>query len=108
MTAGELARASGLTTGALTRLLDRLERIGYAQRVRDSVDRRRVLVQLTPRARERANELYGPLAQAGQRGLERYSAEQLILLRDFIRGARAFHEQRTDALVARSRGGRAS
>lgn len=96
MTAGELAKASGLTTGAVTRLLDRVERMGYARRVRDSADRRRVLVELTPLARERAAEFYGPIAQAGQTGLERYSADQLTLLRDFLRGARAFHEQRTN------------
>ena len=98
MTAGELARASGLTTGAVTRLLDRVERRGYARRVRDSIDRRRVLVELTPRARELAGELYGPIAQAGRRGLERYSAEELTLLRDFFRRARAFHEERTGLL----------
>lgn len=98
MTAGELARASGLTTGAVTRLLDRVERRGYARRVRDSVDRRRVLVELTPRARELASELYGSIAQAGRRGLERYSAEELTLLRDFFRRGRAFHEERA-ALV---------
>jgi DNA-binding MarR family transcriptional regulator len=100
MTAGELAQASGLTTGAVTRLLDRVEGMGYARRVRDSADRRRVLVELTPRARERASELYGPMAQAGQTGLERYSVEQLKLLRDFFRGARAFHEERANLLRA--------
>jgi DNA-binding MarR family transcriptional regulator len=100
MTAGELANASGLTTGAVTRLLDRVERMGYAQRVRDTADRRRVLVQLTPLARERAAELYGPIAHAGQAGLERYSADQLKLLRDFLRGARALHDERTNRLRA--------
>lgn len=104
MTAGELAKASGLTTGAVTRLLDRIERMGYAQRVRDTADRRRVLVELTPLARERAAELYGPIAQAGQTGLERYSANQLTLLRDFLRGARALHNERTDRLKAQPKG----
>jgi DNA-binding MarR family transcriptional regulator len=100
MTAGALARASGLTTGAVTRLLDRVERMGYARRVRDRGDRRRVLVELTPLARERAAELYGPIAGAGRSGLERYSGEQLALLRDFLRGARALHERRAERLRA--------
>jgi DNA-binding MarR family transcriptional regulator len=104
VTAGELARASGLTTGAVTRLLDRLEHMGYAQRVRDSADRRRVLVELTPLARERATELYGPIAHAGQAGLQRYSAEQLTLLRDFFRSARAFHEDRASRLRSAAAG----
>jgi len=104
MTAGDLATASGLTTGAVTRLLDRVERMGYARRVRDTADRRRVLVELTPLARERAAELYGPIAHAGQMGLERYSADQLKLLRDFLRGARALQEERTKRLTTRPEG----
>jgi len=48
LTAGELAVEAGLTTGAVTTVLDRLERAGYALRVRDTHDRRRILVELTP------------------------------------------------------------
>ena len=50
ITAGALAEATGLTSGAMTTALDRLERAGYARRVRDRGDRRRVLVELTPKA----------------------------------------------------------
>ena len=46
--AGRLAEQTGLTTGAITTVLDRLERAGYARRVRDPSDRRRVLVEVTP------------------------------------------------------------
>src|SRR5438552_18607999 len=45
MSAGELARASGLTTVAITAVIDRLERAGYARRVADPADRRRVLIE---------------------------------------------------------------
>src|SRR4051794_26726388 len=41
LTAGELAKESGLTTGAVTGVVDRLERAGYARRVSDPADRRR-------------------------------------------------------------------
>src|SRR6476619_8108967 len=58
-TAGALAEATGLTTGAMTVALDRLERAGYARRVRDGGDRRRVLVELTPELNSRAGEFYG-------------------------------------------------
>src|SRR3970040_1730273 len=47
MTAGELAEAVGLTTGAVTAVVDRLEKAGWARRVRDDADRRRVLVEPT-------------------------------------------------------------
>src|ERR1700749_3793347 len=50
MSAGDLAEASRLTTGAITAVIDRLERAGLAQRVPDPADRRRVLVDLTPKA----------------------------------------------------------
>src|SRR5437588_10284820 len=50
MSAGDLAEASRLTTGAITAVIDRLERAGYARRVPDPSDRRRVLVELTPKA----------------------------------------------------------
>src|SRR5208283_5596799 len=64
LTAGELAREARLTTGGLTAVIDRLERAGYAKRIADPGDRRRVLVQITDRARELSWELFGPLAAA--------------------------------------------
>src|SRR5437588_5726183 len=57
MSAGDLAEASRLSTGAITAVLDRLERAGYARRVPDPSDRRRVLVEATSKAFETANEL---------------------------------------------------
>ena len=60
----------------------------YAQRTRDEVDRRRVLVELTPQARLTAAELYAPVIQAGKTGYERYTLEELRLLRDFLQQAR--------------------
>lgn len=94
VTAGELAEATGLTTGAVTRLLDRLERSGYAKRLRDTADRRRVLVELTPLAQSRAAELYAPIGETGRTALARYTADQLALLRDFLRAGRALYEER--------------
>src|ERR671932_2430246 len=53
VTAGRLAEATGLTTGAITTVIDRLERAGMARRTRDPDDRRRVLVELDPGVRGR-------------------------------------------------------
>src|SRR5918992_5162163 len=47
MTAGELAKAAGLTTGAVTAVVDRLEAAGVARRVADPEDRRRVRIEAT-------------------------------------------------------------
>jgi DNA-binding MarR family transcriptional regulator len=90
MTAGRLAAESGLSTGAVTTLLDRLEQKGYVRRVRDTVDRRRVLVELTDEARERAAEIWGPIAEEASEGWGSVSDEQLLFLRDFLTGSRAF------------------
>lgn len=85
-TAGEIAGALGLSTGAVTTLLDRLERAGYVERARDAVDRRRVQVELNGAARRRVAQFYGPLADEAVTLMGRYDAEQLELLRDFLRG----------------------
>jgi DNA-binding MarR family transcriptional regulator len=91
--AGRLAEASGLTTAAVTAVIDRLERAGYARRVGDPKDRRRVLVELTPLARERTEVIWGPF-EAFREVLGRYTVEQLELLRDFHRTGREYNEAR--------------
>src|SRR5580693_1417405 len=48
LTAGDIARATGLTTGAITGVIDRLERAGFAARAHDPADRRKVMVRALP------------------------------------------------------------
>jgi DNA-binding MarR family transcriptional regulator len=59
LTAGELAGALRMSTGAVTTLVDRLERAGLARRVPDLSDRRRVWIEVTPRLHEHAAKIYG-------------------------------------------------
>src|ERR687892_391739 len=66
MTAGELAKAAGLTTGAVTAVIDRLEAAGIAQRVPDPADRRRVRIETTPKLWELTGSVYGPLVAESQ------------------------------------------
>src|SRR5919197_5271858 len=63
LTAGELAAAAGLTTGAVTGVIDRLQRVGYARRVPDPTDRRRVKLEVTPKFYARADRIWGPVAK---------------------------------------------
>jgi DNA-binding MarR family transcriptional regulator len=99
MSAGDLARESRLTTGAITAVLDRLERAGIARRVADPSDRRRVLVELTEKARAEIEELMaGPMRESAERFLERYSDEQLKLIIDFTRLSREVQQQHADWL----------
>ena len=87
LTAGELAREAGLSPGAVTTALDRLERAGFARRVRDPDDRRRVLVEPTDRIAELAENVYGPLRDAGVVLMQRFSERQLKMITEFFEGA---------------------
>jgi DNA-binding MarR family transcriptional regulator len=79
-TAGALARHTGLTSGATTAVIDRLERAGFVRRRRDGTDRRRVLVEVVPSSAERILPLYAPLA-ARLTGLnERFGERQLSIV----------------------------
>src|ERR1700730_12884533 len=58
LSAGRVAELTGLTTGAITFMLDRLEKAGYARRVRHPTDRRIVLIELIPEPLQRATSNY--------------------------------------------------
>jgi DNA-binding MarR family transcriptional regulator len=100
LTAGQLASGSGLTTGAITTAIDRLERSGYARRVRDSSDRRRVFVELTDDAKRNAGRYYSEHARLAEDLYHRYSEEQIELLLGFVRMSREFNERQAAALEA--------
>jgi DNA-binding MarR family transcriptional regulator len=84
MPAGRLAELSGLTTAAVTSVLDRLERAGYARRVRDQEDRRQVFVELTPLLTERAGMIWGPLGEEAMAAMARMSVEELKGVMEFF------------------------
>ena len=105
VSAGRLASEAGLSTGAVTTVLDRLERAGFARRVPDAGDRRRVLVELTPAARRELTELYAPLTDATTRQLEGYTTEEVSLVRDFMRDNRRLNEVHSERVRARRRVG---
>jgi DNA-binding MarR family transcriptional regulator len=99
MTAGQLAQRARLSPAATTTLLDRLEEKGYARRTRDTADRRRVLVEVTPEIRRRGEALYGPPEAAGD-ALAAYTDEQLEFLTEFMRGSVAFQGEKMRMLEA--------
>jgi DNA-binding MarR family transcriptional regulator len=81
MTAGQIAELTGLTTGSVTSMVDRLERAGYVRRESDPHDRRRVVVQADAEAMERdIGPLYASLAEATVQLLNGYSDEGLAFL----------------------------
>jgi DNA-binding MarR family transcriptional regulator len=84
VTAGALASATGLTTGAVTGVIDRLEKAGLARRVRDTGDRRKVYVRATPQALRLADAHYGPLGRAIDGLAAAYSDKEIALLTDYF------------------------
>jgi DNA-binding MarR family transcriptional regulator len=101
--AGRLADQTGLTTGAITTVLDRLERAGYARRVRDPNDRRRVLVEPTLDALEGAGDLYAEHIALSERSYNRYTEKELKLLLEWVREGRELNEREAARLEARMR-----
>ncbi len=83
ITAGQLAEFTGLTTGAITGVIDRLEKIGFVRRERDPNDRRQVIVQpLQEKAEYEIGPLFGSLSQAMTELYSRYSDQELAVILD--------------------------
>jgi DNA-binding MarR family transcriptional regulator len=100
LTAGQLAVESGLTTGAVTFILDRLEEAGMVARRRDTEDRRRVWVEIVPEAEERLQGLQQPVAEEMRQVAQRFKADELAVVRDFMRQAKeVFQRQVTGAVT---------
>jgi len=89
ITAGQLSSVVGLTTGATTTVIDRLERAGYVRRTNDAADRRKVLVEASPDAALHAFALFDGLMEtlAGLAG--RYSEDQLAMLTGLLEAFRS-------------------
>jgi DNA-binding MarR family transcriptional regulator len=100
VTAGELAEITGLTTGAVTAVLDRLEQRGFVQREHDRTDRRRVLVRpvADPQRDQRIAALFEPLSQAWSVLCTDYQPEELMLILEFMERSRVVLEQEAHRL----------
>jgi DNA-binding MarR family transcriptional regulator len=98
MTAGELAKAAGLTTGAVTAVVDRLERAGMAARVPDPSDRRRVRIEVTPKLWELTGPLMTPFLDESQAILDDYTTEELARFSDFLERVIAMQAKHTERI----------
>jgi len=80
---------AGLSTSAVTSVIDRLERAGRMRRVPDSADRRKVLLEVTALARQEGRAAFAGLMEGTDRLLDRYSHAELVLLDGFLDAVRA-------------------
>ncbi|XRQ11345.1 MarR family winged helix-turn-helix transcriptional regulator [Actinomadura welshii] len=85
-TPGRLARLMGITTGgAITAVIDRLEKAGYVRRTRDPDDRRRVIVELVAENADQFSAYFEPMGRAFRERLAGCSDEQVAFLLDWFR-----------------------
>jgi len=93
LTAGDLAARAHVTTGAVTGILNRLERAGYVTRRPDPTDRRRVRVAAVPDAVTRVEAVYAGHYKRLTALFCDYSAEELAVITDwFTRATALAHE----------------
>jgi DNA-binding MarR family transcriptional regulator len=84
MTAGRLAELTQLTTGAVTGIVDRLEKAGFVQRSRPQSDRRQVLIQPIPENVEKIHGLFESMSEAMMALTEQYSDRDLAVIHDHL------------------------
>jgi len=101
-TAGQLAAHTGLTSGAITGIVDRLVRAGYARRQPNPADRRSVIVSRVPSSRlDRIRpEVFEPLGQAITELSARYSDGELAAISSYLTGLTEILRQQTERLTA--------
>lgn len=88
--AGEIAAFTGLTSGAVTGIIDRLAKAGYAERVNDPQDRRRVLVARKANSRldEMLPAIFGPMGKDMAAVTSKFSQGELQAIAEFLAATR--------------------
>jgi DNA-binding MarR family transcriptional regulator len=96
MTAGRLAELTGLTTGAITGVVDRLEKAGFVRRERDESDRRKVFIVPVPEKMMQMGKPYELVQRAMAKQCEAYTdAELKFLIRYGTEGYQSMLEATT-------------
>jgi DNA-binding MarR family transcriptional regulator len=103
VTAGHLSGMTGLTTGAITHILDRLERRQIIERVRDTRDRRRIFVRVNLPSLEPLMPQYEAIGKAFTDLADQYSDKELQLICDYMEKASAVAQQQLANLAGGSR-----
>lgn len=99
LTAGEIAEHTGLTTASVTNLIDRLESKGFVRRVRDTKDRRRVIVEPIPERLTELSQVFSSVGDKFNDMLADYSDDQLATITSFVIRT----EQRSREAIAKLR-----
>lgn len=103
VTAGRLSEMTGLTTGAITHILDRLEKRRFVERVRDKQDRRKVFIRVRPESLEPLMPKYEAIGRAYMALHEQYSDKELRFACDYLEKTTRITEQELAKVIAANR-----
>ena len=101
VTAGWLSEMSGLTTGAITHILDRLEKRKFIERVRDTSDRRKIFIRIRPESLEPMIPKYEGVGKAYRTLAEEYNDKELELICDYMERASEIAGQELRKIIAK-------
>lgn len=88
ITAGFLSEITGLTTGTITGVLDRLEKVGFVYRVKDPKDKRRVIINVhQEKAEKEIIPLFSTFGKEIHTLLSKYDDKELQIILDFIKSS---------------------
>ena len=105
VSAGQLANLSGLTTGAVTAVVDRLEGVGYVARVRDPLDRRKIWVEPTPHVMQLVGIIFGVYDMIGPLMMRHFSDAQLDGILAFLRMGTRVNQELAEGLSENTKAG---
>ena len=100
MTGSQLAAITGLTTGAITGVVNRLEAAGYVQRQPDPDDRRKQVLTPVPERIQEIQDVFRSVRPAPETLVEGFDADQLAAIAEFLARASDFARERAAALRA--------
>ena len=104
MTATQLAEETGLSTGTITGVMDRLEKAGYVKRERDTNDRRLIFIRpLADKALRKLGPIFDPIRQASMNLYSSYTEEDLRIILDFITKCNEMTQKLTAEMKAKSK-----
>jgi DNA-binding MarR family transcriptional regulator len=97
-TAGDLARVTGLTTGAVTSVIDRLEKGEFVKRERNPDDRRKVMVVLIPAKNKSMMNYYDQLNDEIHKSLSEFSKKELKILISCMKDLNSIYNKHADSI----------
>jgi DNA-binding MarR family transcriptional regulator len=103
VTAGWLSERTGLTTGAITHILDRLEKRKFVERARDAADRRKVFVRVIWESLKPLAPKYEAIGKAYVEMMQRYSDEELAVICEYMERASEVSEAELKKLIEAER-----